>query len=41
MPLSFFTWYAGQLLESLLPVLGVMLCLVIAWIKVGRKQAEE
>lgn len=41
MPLSFFTWYAGQLLKSLLPVLGVMLCLVIAWIKVGRKQAEE
>ncbi|MBE5783415.1 MAG: TIGR01906 family membrane protein [Clostridiales bacterium] len=39
MPLDFFTWYAGELLKSLLPVLGIMLCLIIAWFKVGRKEA--
>lgn len=39
MPIEFFTWYAGELLKSLLPVLGIMLCLIIAWFKVGRKEA--
>ena len=39
MPLEFFIWYAKELLKSLLPVLGIMLCMIIAWYKVGRKEA--
>lgn len=39
MPIEFFIWYAGELVKSLLPVLGIMLCLIIAWFKVGRKEA--
>jgi len=39
MPKGFFIWYAGEMLKSLLPVLGIMLCLIIAWFKVGRKEA--
>ena len=39
MPLEFFNWYAKELLKSLLPVLGIMLCVIIAWYKVGRKEA--
>lgn len=39
MPEGFFIWYAGEMLKSLLPVLGIMLCLIIAWFKVGRKEA--
>ena len=39
MPLDFFIWYAKELLQSLLPVLGMMLLLTIAWFKVGRKEA--
>lgn len=40
MPESFFMWYAGELLKSLLPVIGIMLCLVISWLKVGRKEMK-
>ncbi len=39
MPLEFFVWYATELLKSLLPVLGMMLLVIIAWFKVGRKEA--
>ena len=40
MPMEFFTWYAGEMLKALLPVLGIMICIVIAWYKVGKKEAE-
>ena len=40
MPLDFFIWYAKELLKSLLPVLGMMLLLIIAWFKVGKKEAQ-
>lgn len=39
MPEGFFVWYFGEMLKSLLPVLGIMLCLIVAWFKVGRKEA--
>ena len=39
MPIEFFVWYASEMLKSLLPVLGMMLLLIIAWFKVGRKEA--
>ena len=39
MPVEFFTWYAGEMLKSFLPVFGIMLCLIIAWYKVGKKEA--
>ena len=41
MPLPFFTWYAGELLKSLLPVVGIMICLPVAWFRLGRKEKEE
>ena len=31
MPLPFFTWYAGEITKSLLPVLGLMLLVIVAW----------
>ena len=40
MPIDFFVWYAKELLKSLLPVLGMMLLLIIAWFKVGKKEAQ-
>lgn len=40
MPESFFMWYAGELIKSLLPILGIMLCLIISWLKVGRKEMK-
>ena len=40
MPESFFMWYAGELFKSLLPILGIMLCLIISWLKVGRKEMK-
>jgi len=40
MPIEFFTWYAGEMLKSFLPIFGIMICLVIAWYKVGKKEAE-
>ena len=33
MPLPFFTWYAGQIIKSLLPILGVMGLVIIAYFK--------
>ncbi|MBQ4073663.1 MAG: DUF1461 domain-containing protein [Clostridia bacterium] len=39
MPVEFFTWYAGEMLKSFLPVFGIMLCLIIAWYRVGKKEA--
>lgn len=39
MPLPFFTWYAGEMLKSMLPVLGMMLLLIVAWLKLC-KEAE-
>ena len=41
MPQEFFMWYGGEMLKSLLPIFGIMLCLIISWIKVGRKEKEE
>lgn len=38
MPLPFFTWYAGELLKSLLPLMGIMICLPVAWFRLGRKE---
>ena len=40
MPLPFFTWYAGEMLKSMLPVLGIMAAVIIAWIKTGKKLKE-
>lgn len=40
MPLSFFTWYAGEILKSLLPVLGLMLLLIIAWLKTSKEKKQ-
>ena len=40
MPLPFFTWYAGEMLKSMLPVLGVMLLVIIAWLKTRKTQKE-
>ena len=40
MPESFFIWYGGELLKSLLPIFGIMLCLLISWLKLGRKETE-
>lgn len=40
MPQEFFMWYGGEMLKSLLPIFGIMLCLVISWLKVGRKETE-
>ena len=39
MPIEFFVWYASEMFKSLLPVLGMMLLLIIAWFKVGKKEA--
>ena len=33
MPIRFFTWYAGEILKSLLPILGAMLLTIIAYFK--------
>lgn len=38
MPLPFFTWYVGELLKSLLPLIGIMICLPVAWFRLGRKE---
>lgn len=40
MPEGFFMWYGGEMLKSLLPIFGIMLCLIISWLKVGRKETE-
>ena len=40
MPLSFFIWYAGEMGKSMLPVLGMMLLVILAWMKTGKMQKE-
>lgn len=40
MPLPFFTWYAGEITKSLLPVLIMMLLVIVAWTRIGKTQKE-
>ncbi|MBR3018300.1 MAG: DUF1461 domain-containing protein [Clostridia bacterium] len=40
MPLPFFTWYAGEITKSLLPVLIMMLLIIVAWTRIGKTQKE-
>lgn len=40
MPLNFFIWYAGEIGKSMLPVLGMMLAVIVAWLKIGKTQKE-
>ena len=40
MPLSFFIWYAGEMGKSMLPVLGMMLAVIVARLKIGKTQKE-
>ena len=40
MPLPFFIWYAGEMLKSMLPVLGMMALIIIAWLKTRKTQKE-
>ncbi len=39
MPLPFFAWYAGEMLKAMLPVLGMMLAAVVAWLKLRDRKA--
>lgn len=39
MPQRFFVWYAGEMGKSFLPILGIMVCIPVAWFKVGKKEA--
>ena len=41
MPLGFFTWYGGILLKNLLPILGVMLCVLISWLRMGKNEMKK
>ena len=42
MPEPFFVWYAQTMGKSLLPIAGMMLCLIVAWLKIGRRpEAKE
>ena len=40
MPLEFFTWYAGEMAKSLLPVLAIMALVIVAWKRIGKTQKE-
>lgn len=40
MPLNFFIWYAGEMGKSMLPVLGMMLLVIFAWLRIGKTQKE-
>ena len=40
MPLPFFIWYAGEMLTAMLPVLGMMLLVIIIWLKTLKTQKE-
>ncbi len=40
MPLPFFIWYAGEMLTAMLPVLGMMLLVIIIWLKTRKTQKE-
>ena len=37
MPLPFFTWYAMEILKSMLPVLAMMAVIIAAWLKIGNR----
>ena len=39
MPLPFFTWYAGEMLKSMLPILAAMLLIIIAYFKTKERKA--
>ena len=41
MPLPFFTWYAGEMLKSMLPVLAMMLLVIVAFIRISTTQKKE
>ncbi len=41
MPVPFFVWYAGELLKSMLPVLGMMLAVIIASKRIEKTQKEQ
>ena len=41
MPLPFFSWYAGEVFKSLLPELGVMLLVILAWLHIQKTQKKE
>ncbi|MBQ7655304.1 MAG: DUF1461 domain-containing protein [Clostridia bacterium] len=36
MPLPFFTWYVGEMVKSLLPVLIMMALVIVAWGRMGK-----
>ncbi len=40
MPEPFFSWYAGEMLKSLWPVLAMMLLILFAWLHVAKIQKE-
>ena len=40
MPIPFFTWYALEIVKSLLPVIGLMALLIIAWLKMKKDQKQ-
>ena len=40
MPEPFFSWYAGEMLKSLWPVLAMMLLILFAWLRVTKIQKE-
>ena len=40
MPLPFFIWYAGEIGKSMLPLLGMMLVMIVVWLKNGKTQKE-
>ena len=40
MPLNFFIWYVGEMLKAMLPVLGMMLAVIVAWLRIGKTQKE-
>lgn len=40
MPLPFFTWYAGEMLKSMLPVLGMTVLIPLAWLHLRKNQKE-
>lgn len=39
-PLPFFAWYAGEMLKSMLPVLGLMLLLIVAYLKKPKEKKQ-
>lgn len=41
MPIGFFSWYGGVLIRNLLPILGVMICVFLSWVRMGRKEMQK